>query len=108
MFPENEDDQLAPRPLYNIATQTAVQPGSVFKMVTALAALENGLSPTKKIRDMGFVEIGTKSFNCLVWTQSRSTHGYENVYEALRDSCNYYFYTLALGKKIKELMNLLA
>ena len=47
---------------------------------------------------MGFVEIGTKSFNCLVWTQSRSTHGYENVYEALRDSCNYYFYTLALGK----------
>ena len=98
LFPENEDDQLAPRPLYNIATQTAVQPGSVFKMVTALAALENGLSPTKKIRDMGFVEIGTKSFNCLVWTQSRSTHGYENVYEALRDSCNYYFYTLALGK----------
>ncbi len=47
LFPENEDDPLAARPLYNIAIQTAIQPGSTFKMVTALAALEKGLSPTK-------------------------------------------------------------
>lgn len=98
LFPENEDDPLAPRPLYNIATQTAVQPGSVFKMVTALAGLENGISPTKTIRDMGYVTVGSKNFNCLIWTNSRRTHGHENVYDALRDSCNYYFYSLALGK----------
>lgn len=97
LFPENENDLLAPRPLYNIATQTAIQPGSVFKMATALAALENGLSPETKIRDMGKVDIGPKSFNCLVWTLYGRTHGYENLYEAIRDSCNYYFYTLALG-----------
>lgn len=98
LFPENEKDQLAPRPLYNVATQTAVQPGSVFKMVTGLAGLEKGISPTKKIRDMGYVEIGDTTPGCWIWNQSRSTHGYENLYEAIRDSCNYYFYSLALGK----------
>lgn len=101
LFPENEKDPLAPRPLYNIATQSAIQPGSTFKMVTGLAALEKGLSPTLKIRDMGKVDIGSKSFGCWIWNQSRGTHGYENLYDALRDSCNYYFYTLALGRNQK-------
>lgn len=98
LFPENDKDPLAPRPLYNVATQTAVQPGSTFKMVTGLAALEKGLSPLKKIRDMGYVEIGDTRPACWIWNQSKGTHGYENLYEALRDSCNYYFYSLALGK----------
>jgi penicillin-binding protein 2 len=98
LFPKDDKDPLAPRPLLNIATQTAVQPGSTFKMVTGLAALDKGLSAQKKIRDMGYVEIGNQPFRCLVWTNSKSTHGYENLYEALRDSCNYYFYTLALGR----------
>ncbi|MDR7870275.1 MAG: penicillin-binding transpeptidase domain-containing protein [Tissierellaceae bacterium] len=97
LFPENENDQLAPRPLYNIVTQTAVQPGSVYKMVTGLTALEKGLSPTLKIQDMGRVDIGSSQFRCLIWTNSGRTHGWENLYEAIRDSCNYYFYTLALG-----------
>lgn len=101
LFPENDKDPLAPRPLYNIATQTAVQPGSTFKMVTALAALEKGLDPNKKIKDMGFITIGNTPFRCLIWTTNGSTHGYENVYEALRDSCNYYFYSLALGENQK-------
>ena len=101
LFPENEEDLLAPRPLYNIATQSAVQPGSTYKMVTALAALEKGLSPTYKIRDMGKVDIGNSAFGCWIWNQSRGTHGYVDVYEALRDSCNYYFYTLALGRNQK-------
>ena len=98
LFPEDEKNPLAPRPLYNVATQTQVQPGSTFKMVTALAALDKGLSPEKKILDMGYVDVGNKRFNDLLWTTNRRTHGYENVYEALRDSCNYYFYSLALGK----------
>ncbi|WP_353096644.1 penicillin-binding transpeptidase domain-containing protein [Tissierella praeacuta] len=98
LFPENDKDPLAPRPLYNVATQTAVQPGSTFKMVTALAALDKGLSPTKKIRDMGYVELGNYRPGCWIWNQSRGTHGYENMYEAIRDSCNYYFYSLAFGR----------
>lgn len=98
LFPENEEDPLAPRPLYNIAIQTAIQPGSTFKMVTALAALEKGLSPDKTIRDMGYVDIGTERFGCWIWHSHRGTHGSVNLYEALRDSCNYYFYSLAFGK----------
>ncbi len=98
LFPENEEDLLAPRPLYNIAIQTAVQPGSTFKMVTGLSALEKGLSPDKAIRDMGYVDIGNKRFGCWIWNSHRGTHGYENLYEALRDSCNYYFYSLTMGR----------
>lgn len=101
LFPEDEDNPLAPRPLYNIATQTAITPGSTIKMLTALTALEKGLSADKGIRDMGYVDIGNKQFNCLLWTTSRRTHGYENLYDALRDSCNYYFYTLAMGRNQK-------
>ena len=33
--------------------------------------------------------------------KDRGTHGYVDVYEALRGSCNYYFYTLALGRNQK-------
>jgi len=98
LFPEDEDNPLAARPLYNIATQTAIQPGSTFKMVTGLTALEKGLNPLLRIRDMGYVTVGDKRFHCLIYTNSGGTHGYENLYEALRDSCNYYFYTLAIGR----------
>lgn len=98
LFPENEEDPLAPRPLYNIAIQTAIQPGSTFKMITGLSALEKGLSPNKTIRDMGYVDIGTKRFGCWIWNSHRGTHGAENIYDALRDSCNYYFYSVVMGK----------
>lgn len=98
LLPENEEDPLAPKPLYNIALQTAIQPGSTFKMITGLAALENGFSPDKKIRDMGYVEIGNRRFGCWIWNSYGRTHGYENLYEAIRDSCNYYFYSLTLGE----------
>lgn len=106
LFPENPNDQMAPRPLYNIVTQTAIQPGSVYKMVTALTALEKGLSPNYKIQDMGRVDIGNRQFRCLIWTNTGGTHGFVNVYEALRDSCNYYFYTLAMGYNQKSGVNI--
>jgi len=98
LFPENEQDILAPRPLYNIAIQSAIQPGSTFKMITALAALEKGLNPNRTIRDMGYVQIGNSKFGCWIWNSNRSTHGAENLYQAISDSCNYYFYSLVLGK----------
>lgn len=106
LFPEDAEDPLAPRPLYNIATQTAIQPGSTFKMVTGLAALEKGLNPLLRIRDMGYVTVGNKNFHCLIYTSTGGTHGYENFYEALRDSCNYYFYTLALGRNQRTGQNI--
>lgn len=96
--PKEEDNQLAPRPLYNIATQSAIQPGSIFKMVTASAALEKGLNPDMAIQDGGYVEVGKQVFGCWLWNQSRQVHGAETLAYALRDSCNYYFYSLGLGE----------
>lgn len=101
LFPENEEDLLAPRPLYNIAIQSAIQPGSIFKMVTGLAALEKGLDPNLAIRDMGHVDIGSARFGCWIWNSYGRTHGYVDLSEALRDSCNYYFYSLAIGNNQK-------
>lgn len=96
--PKEEDNQLAPRPLYNIATQSAIQPGSIFKVVTASAALEKGLDPEMAIQDGGYVEVGKQIFGCWLWNQNRQVHGAETLAYALRDSCNYYFYSLGLGK----------
>lgn len=96
-FPENDNDPLAARPLYNIATQTAVQPGSTFKMVTGFAGLQNGLDPYERIWDGGYVKVGDTTFRCLVYTLSKGTHGNVDLAHAIEHSCNYYFYTLALG-----------
>lgn len=96
--PNNPRDRLAPRPLYNVATLTAVQPGSTFKMVTATAALESGLSPSKKLKDGGAIKLGERTYGCVLWNRSRGTHGYLDLYKAMEVSCNYYFYDIATGK----------
>lgn len=93
---------LVPRPMLNIASQTAVMPGSTFKVVSSLAALEKGLDPLSINYCYGFMDIGNRRFSCLIWTETGNIHGEENLYGALRDSCNYYFYTLALGKSPKD------
>jgi len=95
--PENPNDPLSPKPMFNAATMTAVQPGSVFKMITALAGLENGLDPYYSIEDKGFIEIGGVPFGNWLWNQERRTQGFENVVTALKDSNNYYFYCISVG-----------
>lgn len=72
--------------------------GSVFKMVTAVAALEEGLiTPNTIITDLG-IYTKYKSFQpqCWIYRQNNhATHGALNVSMALRDSCNYFFYQVA-------------
>ena len=97
LMPENINDSLSPRPLYNIASMTSVQPGSIFKMITGLAALESGLDPNYKIKDEGFIEMGGRNFGCWYWNDFRGKHGEEDLVAALRDSCNYYFYCISVG-----------
>ncbi|WP_297281582.1 penicillin-binding transpeptidase domain-containing protein [uncultured Anaerococcus sp.] len=99
---EEDSGPLVPRPMLNIASQTAVMPGSTFKLVTSLAALEKGFDPQSIITDYGFIEIGNRRFNDLVWTEYGTTHGEENLYGAIRDSCNYFFYVLALGENPRD------
>ena len=80
---ENPRDPLSSAPMYNVATMSAVQPGSIFKMVTATAAMECGLDPGRKLYDDGYVQVGNKSFGCVVWNRSHRKHGYLNLQEAL-------------------------
>lgn len=97
LMPENERDPIAPRPLLNVATNTAIQPGSIFKMIVGLAGIEQGLSPDYRILDRGFVQIGGHSFGNWLWNQSRRTMGYQGLHQAIADSNNYYFYSVGNG-----------
>lgn len=95
---DDNSSVLAARPMLNVASQTAVMPGSTFKLVTSLAALEKGLNPQMTNYCNGFMDIGSRRFSCLIWSTTGGNHGEENLYDAIRDSCNYYFYCLALGE----------
>lgn len=80
-------------PFYNNATQQKTAPGSTFKMVTASAGLTEGvITTTTLIQDKGKFERVEDGPKC--WIYPGSTHGKINVSEALRDSCNYFFYEL--------------
>jgi len=64
-------------------------PGSTFKVVTALSALEDKLiSPEEHTKCHGFFEIGRRRFKCT------KTHGVVALYDAIVQSCNVYFYEL--------------
>lgn len=89
---------LTPRPMLNMASQTAVMPGSTFKLVSSLAALEKGLDPQRLNYCNGYMDIGSRRFSCLAWSSYGIKHGEETLYDALKVSCNYYFFTLALGE----------
>ncbi len=95
--PENSRNPLAPRPLYNLAAMTAVQPGSTYKMVTGFAAMLEGLDPTKKIFADGFIEIGGHTFGCWYWNAYHAKHGPTDLYKAIEVSCNYYFFDISTG-----------
>ncbi|PKM85611.1 MAG: penicillin-binding protein [Firmicutes bacterium HGW-Firmicutes-11] len=94
----NPRDPLSPLPLFNVASRTAVQPGSTFKMVTATAALESGLDPNRELRDGGAVRVGNRTYGCILWNMYGGNHGYLNLYEAMEVSCNYYFFDIATGR----------
>lgn len=94
----NEYDPLSPAPLYNVAAMTAVQPGSTFKPVTALAALNCGLDRSRYLYDDGAVRLGGRSYGCMLWNERGAAHGYVSLKEALKVSCNYYFYDIAAGE----------
>lgn len=80
------------KPLYNYATQERTAPGSTFKMVSSVAGLDTGvITLTTQIMDKGVYENISNHPRC--WALNHGyTHGLINVSEALRDSCNYFFY----------------
>lgn len=103
---ENPYDPMSPAPLYNLATMAAVQPGSTFKPVTALAALSNGLDKKRLLYDRGAIDLGGTSYGCFLWNESGETHGYVDLKKALKVSCNYYFYDIASGRDFSSDLSL--
>ena len=83
-------------PLLNKAIQSAYEPGSIFKMVTAIAGLESGnITLTERINDTGqYIKYGEKR-NCWYYTDYHTGHGYLNVIGAIQKSCNFFFYETA-------------
>ena len=85
-------------PLYNRALQATYPPGSTYKMAMVIAGIDGGvIKKNTVIEDQGvFRKYASSGFtaDCLIWTNKHSTHGGINSMEALRDSCNYFFYTV--------------
>ncbi len=82
------------KPLLNRAISGAYEPGSTFKMLTAIAGLEEGvITPSEVIIDQGVYRYYTGyQPRCWIYSNGNATHGAETVSEAIRDSCNYFFY----------------
>ena len=80
-------------PQLNKATQSTYEPGSTFKMITAIAGLETGAITTKeRINDTGVYRKYNSEWKCWYYTSYHRGHGYQNVTQALQHSCNYFFY----------------
>ena len=96
-------------PLLDRATGAAYPPGSVFKLVTALAGLESGkITPQTSFNCPGYFRLGPHSrpFHC--WQEHG--HGRLDLYRAIERSCNVYFYNVgklvgadAIAKMAREL-----
>jgi penicillin-binding protein 2 len=85
------DEVLAP--LVNRATEGAYPTGSIFKIITALAALENGvITPDTVVQDNGLIEVGTQEFK----NAGGVAHGAVELRRALQVSSDVYFYLLGL------------
>lgn len=88
------------RPLASKSVQGAYPPGSTFKMITALAALDAGIvEPDETVYCPGHLEVADRKFHC--W--KRAGHGQVNLKDSLKQSCDVYYYDLALKVGIENI-----
>lgn len=88
------------RPQASKTVQDAYPPGSTFKMLTALAALDAGLvAPDETVWCPGHLEVSGRRFHC--W--KGAGHGHMNLEQSLQQSCDVFFYDLALKVGIEKI-----
>jgi penicillin-binding protein 2 len=93
------------RPLHNKAIAGVYPPGSTYKMVTALAALEaKVIDPWTRLPCVGFIELGNIKFHC--WL--KAGHGSTNVVEAIAQSCDCFFYEAARRAGVDRISDMAA
>ena len=91
------------QPLANKAISGNYPPGSTFKMIVAMAALEANLIDEEELFDCkGFYELEERKFHC--WKYSG--HGITNLLKGIEESCDVYFYQLAERVGIEKIANL--
>lgn len=93
------------KPLINRALSGTYSPGSTFKPLTSIAALETGIiSPETYIEDKGrYTFFDSYQPTCLVYSSTGGTHGTINVSEAIGVSCNYFFYEVGRKTGIEKI-----
>ena len=79
------------RPLNNRAVTGLYAPGSTYKMIVALAALEAGIGPGHRVYCPGFMRLGNARFHC--W--KKHGHGWMDMRNGIKQSCDVYFYEVA-------------
>ena len=84
----------ARQPFFPRLSQMALPPGSTFKLLTAVAALESGFSPSQSVFCQGYLKSPERQ-RCAVFVSHGVGHGEIALPRALADSCNVFFFTLA-------------
>ena len=91
------------KPLLNRVTSGQYAPGSTFKMVVGLAALEAGvISKNTSFHCSGEMELGNATFHC--WR--KGGHGVMNIISALEQSCDVFFYEISLKTGIHKIKDM--
>ncbi|MBI5187894.1 MAG: penicillin-binding protein 2 [Nitrospirae bacterium] len=90
------------KPMLNRALQSQYPPGSTFKIVTAIAALEEGvITPETKVECRGGINYGRWHFGC--WR--KKGHGVVSLHRAIVESCDVYFYEVGKRLGIDKIYN---
>ncbi|MGL4655416.1 MAG: penicillin-binding transpeptidase domain-containing protein [Sarcina sp.] len=95
-----DPNDIFPKPMFNYATMGLLPPGSTFKPITALVALEEGVMNASNTISDGAVLNSARQFikypNLIDTPKDNAYHGTVSVKEALQKSCNSYFYEVAV------------
>ncbi len=87
-------------PMTNKVLRGQYPPGSTFKMVVALAALESGnVTPSTKFQCDGRIKLGSREFRC--W--KKNGHGSVDLHKAIKESCDVWFYRAGLDTGIDRI-----
>ena len=100
----NEMAEDPSKPMFNRALSGLYEPGSTFKPITTIAAIDSGvLKPDEIMETKGEYKYLDRTFKCNIFRTKGITHGTINVSEAIGVSCNYFFYEVGRRTGIEKI-----